>query len=392
MRRSAVALVARRELTERVRERSFMVGTGLSVAIVALVVVLPGALGFGGDDTFKVGTSDRQGAAVAEAAERSAGAFDAKLEIREIQAGEADAALRDGDVDVVLTGGTMRSNGAPDDKLVDLLQTASREARTVGALRAAGLEDAELQDALAPPPLRVSTIEAVDEQRDRLQGVAIFTVLLLYGQLLTYGYWVASGVVEEKASRVVEVLLATIRPRELLAGKVIGLGLLGLGQLLIIAALGLVIAAASGAVEVDGAVLAAAAMSLVWFVLGYAFYASAFAVAGALVPRLEELQSSTTPLTLIIVISLFVSFGVSADPDGTLAHVTAFIPFTAPMTLPPRILVGEASTVEIVGGALVTIAATAALIPLAARIYEGAVMKTGSSIKLREAWRAAARA
>ncbi len=392
MRRAAVALVARRELTERVRERSFMIGTGLSVAIVALVVVLPSALGFGGDDSFTVGTADRQGAAVAQAAERSAGAFDAKLEIREIQAGEADAALRDGDVDVVLAGDTMRSNGAPDDKLVDLLQTASREARTVDALRAAGLEDSELQDALAPPPLRVSTIEAVDEQRDRLQGVAFFTVLLLYGQLLTYGYWVASGVVEEKASRVVEVLLATIRPRELLAGKVIGLGLLGLGQLLIIAALGLVIAAASGAVDVDGAVIAAAAMSLVWFVLGYAFYASAFAVAGALVPRLEELQSSTMPLTLIIMISFFVSFGVNSDPDGTLAHVTAFIPFTAPMTLPPRILVGEATTVEIVGGALVTIAATAALIPLAARIYEGAVMRTGSSIKLREAWRAAAKA
>ena len=73
---------------------------------------------------------------------------------------------------------------------------------------------------------------------------------MLYGQLLTYGFWVASGVVEEKASRVVELLLATIRPSELLAGKVIGLGLLGLGQLLGIAAIGLGIAAATGAVDV----------------------------------------------------------------------------------------------------------------------------------------------
>ena len=80
--------------------------------------------------------------------------------------------------------------------------------------------------------------------------------------------------------------------------------------------------------------IAAAGLSLLWFVLGYAFYACAFAVAGALVPRLEELQSSTTPLTLVIMISLFVAFAVNSDPDGTLAHVTAFIPFTAPMTLP----------------------------------------------------------
>ncbi len=389
MRREAVVLVARRELTERVRERSFMIGTALSIAIVALVVVLPGVLGFGGEDTFRVATTDARSAEVAGAAQASAGAFDAKLEVREVSAGEADDVLRGGDVDVVLAGNTIRSDEQPDDKLVDLLQTAGRQARTTEALRESGLSGPELRAALDPPPLRVSTIQAVDEQADKLQGVAFLTVLLLYGQLLTYGFWVASGVVEEKASRVVEVLLATIRPRELLAGKVIGLGLLGLGQLLVIAALGLGIAAASEAIEVDGDVIAAAGLSLLWFVLGYAFYACAFAVAGALVPRLEELQSSTTPLTLVIMISLFVAFAVNSDPDGTLAQVTSFIPFTAPMTLPPRILVGEASTVEIVGGALVTLAAAAALIPLAARVYEGAVMRTGSAVKLREAWRAA---
>ena len=71
-----------------------------------------------------------------------------------------------------------------------------------------------------------------------------------------------------------------------------------------------------------------------WFVLGYAFYACAFAFAGALVPRQEELQSSTTPLTMVILVSLFVGFAVNCDPDGTLAHVTAFIPTTAPMTMP----------------------------------------------------------
>ena len=194
---------------------------------------------------------------------------------------------------------------------------------------------------------------------------------------------------EEKASRVVEVLLATIRPRELLAGKVIGLGLLGFGQLLVIAVLGLAIAAATGSLDVDGDVLIAAGLSLVWFVLGYAFYACAFACAGALVPRVEELQSSITPLSITILISLFVAFAANGDPTSTLAKVSSYIPFTAPMTLPPRILVGEASAVEIVGGAVVTIACTAALIPLAARIYEGAVMRTGSAVKLRDAWRAA---
>ena len=383
-----VRLVARRELTERVRERSFMIGTGVSLAIIAIVVVLPPLLGFDGPDTFTVGSVGDRSAEVAKAAHAGAGAFEAEVHVRALEPADADAALRAGKVDVVVTDSGLRSLQKPDEKLVSLLQAADREIRSAAALRGAGAQSEEIRRALAPDPLRVSTIEPVDDRKDRLGGLAFFTVLILYGQLLTYGFWVASGVVEEKASRVVEVLLATIRPRELLAGKVIGLGLLGLGQLLLVAVVGMAVASASGAVDVDGELLTAVGLSLLWFVLGYAFYACAFACAGSLVPRLEELQATTTPLTLIIMVSLFVAFAVNSEPDGTLAHVTAFIPFTAPMTLPPRILMGTASWYEIVGGAIVTLAACALLIPAAARIYSGAVLRTGSAIKLRDAWRA----
>ncbi len=258
-----------------------------------------------------------------------------------MSAGEAAQALRSGDVDAVLGGGELRGKEELDTELVGVLQASAQ-------LREAG--------ASGGPPLRVTTIEPVDDREDALGGLAFFTILILYGQLLTYGFWVASGVVEEKASRVVEILLSTIRPRELLAGKVIGLGLLGLGQLLLVAAVGVFVATATGVVDVDADLLIAVGLSLLWFVLGYAFFACAFACAGALVPRLEELQASTMPLTLTIMVSLFVAFAVNSDPDGTLAHVTAFIPFTAPMTLPPRILVGAAPWYEVVGGALVTIA------------------------------------
>jgi ABC-2 type transport system permease protein len=388
VRRGAVGLVARRELTERVRERSFLVGTCVSIAIIALVVVLPPLLGFDETDRWTVGAVGPEAAAVAQTAHAGAGAFEAEVSTRELDARDADAALRDGDVDVVLTGGELRSLQKPDDKLVAVLQAADKEVRSADALREAGVQEDDIQAALAPAPLKVSTIEPVDDRQDKLGGLAFFTILILYGQLLTYGFWVASGVVEEKASRVIEILLSTIRPRELLAGKVIGLGLLGLGQLLLVAAIGLVIATASGAVDVDGDLMVAVGLTLLWFVLGYAFFACAFACAGALVPRLEELQASATPLTLTIMVSLFVAFAVNSDPEGTLAHVSAFIPFTAPMTLPPRILVGAAPWYEVVGGAVVTIAAAAALIPLSARIYSGAVLRTGSAIKLRDAWRA----
>ena len=125
--------------------------------------------------------------------------------------------------------------------------------------------------------------------------------------------------------------------------------------------------------------------------LGYAFYAAAFAVAGALVPRQEELQSSTTPLTMLILVSLFAGFAVSENPDGTLAHVTAFIPPMAPVTMPSRILLGAAPAWEIAASVAVMIIATLLLIPLAGRIYSAVVLRTGSAVKLSEALRLARR-
>jgi ABC-2 type transport system permease protein len=389
MRMQNVWLVARRELTERITERSFLISTGVTIAIIAIAVVLPAVLGFDEGDTFKVAAADQQSRAIVTAADRAADGYDAKITPSDLSPAEAARKLKDEDIDAYVQDGRLIARKKPDDKLAAILQSANRSVRSSDALRKAGLSQAQLQAALAPAPLRVQVTEGASDRQEELGGVAFFTVLLLYGQLLTYGFWVATGVVEEKSSRVIEILLAAIRPRELLAGKVIGLGLLGLGQLLGIAAIGVGIASATGAVDVDSSLLGAVALSLAWFVLGYAFYSCAFACAGALVPRQEELQATSTPLTMLILISLFIAFAVNSNPDGTLAHVTAFIPTTAPMTLPPRILFGEAPAIEIVGGAVVTIAAACLLIPLAARIYEGAVLRTGSSVKLRQAWRMA---
>jgi ABC-2 type transport system permease protein len=388
--RPAIALVARREITQRIREKSFLISMAVTVAIVVLVAVVPPLLGFGGKQTFTVAVTDGTSLAVAQAADRSAKAFDADIKVRRISAEDPNAALKDGKVDVVLSKGGLHAQEEPDQTLVGILDTAQREVAQGQALKGSGLSAAEVRQALNPPALKVTTVEPVDPEADRKGTFAFVAVLALYAQLLTFGYLLASGVVEEKASRVVEVLLATIRPKDLLAGKIVGLGVLGFGQMLVIAGAGLVAAAATGALEVDSDVLLAAALAVGWFVLGYAFYAGLFACAGALVPRQEELQSSMTPLTMLILISFFLAFAVLDNPDGTLAQVTSFIPFCAPMTMPPRIALGEASALEIISAFAITAASAALLIPLAGRIYSGAVLRTGSSVKLRDAWRAAA--
>ena len=96
-----------------------------------------------------------------------------------------------------------------------------------------------------------------------------------------------------------------------------------------------------------------------------------------------------TPLTLLILVGFFISFAVRSNPDGTLAHLAASIPFAAPLTVPPRVATGDVPGWEIVASLLVTLGAAALLIPLAARIYAGGILRTGSALKLRDAWRAA---
>jgi ABC-2 type transport system permease protein len=387
--REAVTLVARREITERSREKSFLVSTGINVVIIVAVVVILSLVGGGDTTRYEVGYTDAPGEAVAQAAARAAEGGDVEIETRRVDTSQATAGLEDGSLDAVVAGHVIRSQEDPPDDLVTLLQAANRQVGAVEALERAGVTGEEAREVLAPPALRVSTVEAVDEDEGEKTALTFFIVIVLYGQILTYGYWVAAGVVEEKASRVVEVVLSTIRPAHLLAGKVIGLGLLGLGNLLLTGVVGLAAAQLTGALDIDGEILGSVALALAWFLVGYAFYACAFACAGALVPRQEELQTTMTPLSVVLLVSLFLAFAVQDSPDGTLAQILAFVPMTAPITMPPRIVAGDASALEIAASFLVTIGAAAVLIPLAGRIYAGGVLRTGSALKLREAWRAA---
>lgn len=375
--REAVALVARREIAQRVRERSFLISAAVSILIVVLVVLLPSLLGLGGKEKFTITAQGSQAEAVARAAVAQAGAFDADVRLR--------PSGRLADVDATLTQDGIRAQEEPDDTLISILQAANRQVRTSAALDAAGLSEAEAARALSPPPLALRTVEPAGDG-DARAGLAFFAVLVLYGQLIGIGVFVAMGVVEEKSSRVVEVLLATLRPVHLLAGKVIGLGLLGLGQLVLIGAVGLLAAGLSGALDLSGDVIGAVLLAIAWFVVGYAFYGAAFACAASLVSRQEDLQSVLTPLQLLLLVGFFLTFAVAQDPDGGLATVASFLPPVAPMVMPSRIALGEASAAEIAGAFAVTVAAAAVLIPLAARIYSGAILRTGAAVKLRQAW------
>ena len=169
---------------------------------------------------------------------------------------------------------------------------------------------------------------------------------MLYSLLILFGQFVAQGVVEEKASRVVELLLATMKPWQLLAGKILGLGVLGFGQIVIIAVVGVGGALAFDIVDIPGDLIGTAIAVVAWFVLGYAFYASIFAVAASLVSRQEDLGTVIMPTTLVLVAAFVVGIQGAADPDGPLATITSFVPGLSPLVMPVRQAAGDVALWE----------------------------------------------
>lgn len=386
----AAIVVARREFSERIRTRAFQISIATTLVIIGAVAVLAGVLGDNGPKTYKVGAQGPEAVAVAAAAKASGPGFDADVEVRRFNSpAQARAAVSDESVDAAVAGGVILTRDDPPDELEQLLQGAARQVRAGEALRSEGVSGSEARRVLDPPPLRTRALEGGADDGD--EGVAFAASLLLYLQLIVYGLAVASGVVEEKSSRVVEVLLASIPPRSLLAGKIAGIGLLGLLQLLLTAVVGLGLASASGAIDLDAADAGVLAVVLVWFLLGYLLWACLYAMAGAIVSRQEDLQSSTTVLTLVLVVSYLVAFPALDDPEATIAVVASLVPLSSPIIMPVRVTVDAASTVEIVASLGLLVVGIALLVPLGARIYENAVLRMGKPLKLREAWNASTR-
>jgi ABC-2 type transport system permease protein len=219
-----------------------------------------------------------------------------------------------------------------------------------------------------------------------IRAIVVLGTIILYLSLVAYGGWVTSGVLEEKSSRVVEVILSAVRPRELLAGKVIGIGLLGLGQFAAVAVAGTIAAIAVGR-HLPPSTPWAIALIVGWFFLGYAFYCCAFAAAGAASSRQAEAPTVAGPLTLLILLGYLASLAIQSNPDGVLARITPFVPPLAPMAMPARMLLGHAAPWELPASAAVTLAATYGLVRLAGRAYSGTILRFGSRVSLREALR-----
>ena len=383
--RRAVWEVARRELVERSRSRVMRISV-----VLLLLLSVGGAIASArltsGTPSDDVGLVGARSAAMGPAIQLQARAAGRRARLHDLASTTAASqALRGGNLDVVLLDGTrLLVKSSRSTAAVRVVQDAVAAQSVLDRLRGSGLTESQALELLTPRPLPIDVLEPNTRNIDRNRGLIVVGVLALFMVLIFYGQALAQGVTEEKSSRVVELLLTSVTPRSLLAGKVLGIGVLGLAQLVLAGGAALLAGALAGGAGLPSAAPGAVALVVMWFVLGYAFYSVAFAAVGALVSRQEDLQTAIMPITLLMTGGFYVALiVVNTDPNGTAAQIVAFVPPLSPMVVPARMVLGNMNTIELALAVALDLLATAGMIALAARVYERAILRTGAPIKLR---------
>lgn len=374
-----VLLVASRELRERVRGWTFRLST---IAVIVLAAggilaseVVPGLIE--DDSTVGVVTSASI-PGIEDVLRESARELDEPTEVASYpDRAAAETALRAGELDAYLVDGELFFETDEEASVTAVVNRALYVARLPGVLEQLQLTPEEVQPLIAPPGVTVRSLDGPDaaEDEDERRGVAALAAVGLYLVLVMYGNWMLTGVVEEKSSRVVEVLLGLLRPHELLAGKT--LGILATAAIQIVAAIA---GAVAGLVMTGDAALPDLAadvtiVTAVFFVLGVLLYGLLYATFGATVSRQTDAQSAAMPVTLLLIVPYLLTLTVvPADPDGLLSSALGLFPLTSPLVMPSLVALGAASALEVALALVLIVPALAFIAWLGGRAYAGAIL------------------
>ncbi|MBP2321113.1 ABC-2 type transport system permease protein [Kibdelosporangium banguiense] len=385
----AVLLVAGRELNTKLRTRSFIISTVVSIVVLGVFVLLQSSA-FNDGERSEVGLSG-QATALGPQIVDSAKQLGYTVRIHDItEPATGEQQVRDGDLDALVTGPVGSLQVTVKDKLATELRNTlnglMQQQILTSELAAADLDPKEVLSTASAAQVKVTELEPTGDDQGQRLAIGLIVAFLLYMALMIYGQMVAQGVVEEKSSRVVELLLATMRPWQLLAGKVLGLGVVGLIQFAAIALVGLIAGLATGAITISGAAIGGVFAGVLWYLLGFFFYATIFAALGSLVSRQEDAQSVITPVTMVIVIGFI--FGINlllSDASSGLTIFMAVLPPFAPILMPGLTALGLAPIWLQATAILLTLGGIALVAWIGGKIYQNAVLRTGSRVRLREA-------
>jgi ABC-2 type transport system permease protein len=388
---AAIRLVAGREVTTRLRSRAFRIFTAIMIVVVVGFLLAFKLLGNIGGHTVAFTSST---GVLSSPFQSVATAVGTKVTVSTVDQTQGEQMVRDGKLDALVTGDPAAFQVVVRKDLNDNLRNAftvlARQIALNRQLVQAGANPASVSEAVNSATFDVQRLQPAPPFQTQRLILGVIVGILVYVSLLVYGQLVAQGVVEEKSSRVVEMLLTTIRPWQLMLGKVAGIGLVGLLQLVVVATVGVVVGTVSHAVTFPTSIAASAAgWAVAWFLMGFVAYALMFAGLGALVSRQEDVASATTPAMMVIAVPYILGISILPQaPDNQVLAVASVIPLFAPTLMPMRIAIGSATPLEITLSIGLTLAMIVALVWLAGRIYANAVLRMGSRVHLRDALRA----
>jgi len=429
-----VFAVIRREFLERVRTKQFLIGTLLGPLLLGGMIVLPVLLARNTSVKHLVvldaasgefGSRVEQTLALATRGDKPDGEKRYQVERVTLDGRSVDAvrdslvAITDADslgeaaihgflvlTDDVLTRDTLfyygANAGSPSD--MEALRGVLRRAVLLERLGRAGIPPATMMGAIKPVTVRTERVSggAVTGQSGAVSFVIAYVMtLVLYMALLIYGTQVLTSTVEEKTNRINEILVSSLRPDELMLGKVIGVGSVGLVQLGIYAAAGWFLTSQR---QVIGRMLGAnpdaisqlpipslpidlLLVFLLFFLLGFFFYAAAYAAVGSTCSTVQETQQASLPVTLVVVVGLFLMFSLLDDPDGTMGRILSLVPPFAPFVTPVRYSLSPLRPVELMLSIGSMVAGVFAMAWVAGRIYRVGILMYGKRASLREVLR-----
>ncbi len=354
----ATWLVAQREIRVRLRTKSFLISTAIMLLLVIGGIVASSLIAANAEDTKVAVVGDPAGVSAV---------LDSADGIAPVAAGSRDAAeamIEDGDVSAAIVADASSPTG--------FAILAETEAPTA---LVAGLSVSPTVELLDPSP--------TDSGLRYL--VALGFGLVFFFAATMFGTGIAQSVVEEKQTRIIEILVAAISPRSMLAGKVVGTSILAFGQIALLIAATVIGLTVTG----QGELLALLGAPVLWFgiffVFGFILLAALFAAAGALVSRTEDISAAAAPITTIVMIPYFLV--VFANDNPLVVGIMSYVPFSAPVGMPLRLFLGDAAWWEPILALVILAATTLAVVAFGARIYENSLLRMGARVSWRNALR-----
>jgi ABC-2 type transport system permease protein len=377
-------IVALREIRERGGSRAYRISTVLAVLLVVAVILVPSLIRE--SKTYHVGLTGAVAAGTVAELGIQAGAVGHQLQTSHYATlDQGERAVRDKKIDVLLVDGSrLEWRTGSDSTLTAVIANALQAVHVRQQAARLGIPAGQLAQLLIPVTLTSRTIGAAHTTDKDANTVGFIAVGLLYMAISFYAGFVLTGVVQEKANRVAEVLLARMPAREVLAGKVLGIGTVGLGQFALIAIAAAVTVRLMNHADAPSIPAGVLGWTLLWFILGYLFYSVVYAALGATTSRIEDAQSAIAPITGLMLLSYFGVIYAEENPDAALTVILSYFPPTAPIVMTYRVAVHAAPGWQIITAALVTALAIWAIMRIAGRIYSGALLRFGGRIPLRD--------